>query len=89
MAALKALEGATRVDVLVTRVRYPEGKPNGVSLALVTRTKRPGLRVLFAGGEEDEKYTEGVGEFMPLPVDMPRLIETVSRLVQESRRSPI
>ena len=42
MSALKALERAQRVEVLVTPVVFPPGQPNGVSLALIARTQEAG-----------------------------------------------
>lgn len=83
--ALEAIEAAHRLRVLVTRVTFPEGKPNGVSLALVARTKRPGLKVVFAANAQWEEHTEGIGELVPHPVDLPKLVETVTCLVQSSR----
>jgi DNA-binding NtrC family response regulator len=59
MATLTALESAAHVEVLVTRVNFPEGKPNGVSLALVTRTKRPYLKVVFAAKPQHESSPKG------------------------------
>ena len=81
--ALNALEGAGHVDVLITRGRYPKGQPNGVSLALLLRTKQPGLKVVFTALAEYEQHFEGIGVFLPLPVDMPELVETVARLIDE------
>jgi DNA-binding NtrC family response regulator len=73
MVALKELERGERLDVLVTRVTFPEGTPNGVSLAQVLRLKRLGLKVIFVARAEREEYTEGVGEMLPHPVDLTRL----------------
>jgi DNA-binding NtrC family response regulator len=69
MSALKALERAQRVEVLVTRVVFPPGQPNGVSLALMAKLKRPGMKVLFAAQHETREHTEGLGEFLPAPAD--------------------
>jgi DNA-binding NtrC family response regulator len=80
MTALLALEAAQNVELLITRIEYQSG-PNGVSLALVTKRKRPALKVLFTALPETEQYAKGVGEFMPLPVDIPDLLETVSRML--------
>ena len=64
MAALDALETAPIVEVLITRVLLPEGQPNGVSLGLMARLKRPDVKVLFVARPDMEKHTEGVGEFL-------------------------
>jgi DNA-binding NtrC family response regulator len=44
MLALDALETARRVEVLITRVRFAAGMPNGVALSRMARVKRPGGR---------------------------------------------
>jgi DNA-binding NtrC family response regulator len=77
MKALLALEAGTRARVLVTRVDFGPGKPNGVALGLMGRLKRPGLKVVFVATEEVQPYTEGVGEFLPLPLDPEALAATV------------
>ena len=69
MSALKALERAQRVEVLVTPVVFPAGQPNGVSLALIAKLKRPGVKVLFAAEHETREHTEGLGDFLPAPAD--------------------
>jgi hypothetical protein len=40
MQALDALEGATTIEVLVTRVNFGEGKLNGVALARMAQLRR-------------------------------------------------
>ena len=83
MTALSALERAARADVLITRLTFPPGNPNGVSLTLMARVKWPGIKVLFAGREQMRAYTEGVGEFLPSPINVSELVETVTRLLAE------
>ena len=82
MAALDALENAQRVEVLITRVRFPPRKPNGIALALMARHKRPGIKVLFTARPEFAEHAEGVGEFMPMPVSPQELVASVGRLLQ-------
>jgi DNA-binding NtrC family response regulator len=87
MTALSELEAATSVEVLVTRVTFPAGTPNGVSLALVAKAKRPYLNVVFAAKAERQTLTEGIGELIPHPVDLTKLVARVTRLIDERRRS--
>jgi DNA-binding NtrC family response regulator len=47
IAAWDALEAARQTEVLLTRVLFQPGKSNGVALARMARTNRPGIRVLF------------------------------------------
>ena len=44
MDALAALDAAQRIEVLITRMQFPPGKPNGLALARMARHKRPGIR---------------------------------------------
>jgi DNA-binding NtrC family response regulator len=81
MSALKALERAQRVEVLVTRVVFPPGQPNGVSLALMAKLKRPGMKVLFAAQHETREHTEGLGEFLPAPADPVEIAALVGKML--------
>ena len=81
MAALNAIEASSRVRVLVTRVLFGPDKPHGVALALMVRVKRPGTKVVFVALEETEPYTEGLGVFLPMPLNPDILVATVSRLL--------
>ncbi len=47
MAAISVLEAPEQLELLVSRVVFPEGQPNGVSLARMARVKRPGVKILF------------------------------------------
>ena len=86
ITALSALEAAERADVLITRLSFPPGNPNGVSLARSARLRRPGIKVFFAGPEQLREYTEGVGEFLPSPISVSELVETVTRSLAEQHQ---
>ena len=86
MTALSALEAAERADVLITRLSFPPGNPNGVSLARIALLRRPGIKVIFAGGEQMREYAAGVGEFLPNPISVSELVETVTRLLSEQEQ---
>jgi CheY-like chemotaxis protein len=77
--ALSIMDGVAPVDVLVTRTFYPEGRPNGISLALMARRKRRGIKIVFTSREENERFTAGIGELVSHPVSFPALVEAVSR----------
>jgi DNA-binding NtrC family response regulator len=81
--ALTALENA-RFDILITRVRFAPGRPNGVSLAQMARLKRPGIKVLFTVAPENVEYTEGLGEFVSAPIDIPQLVAMVAKLASQT-----
>ena len=80
MSAIEALEAAQRVEVLVTRVVFPDGQPNGVALALMAKVKKPGVKVLFAARPDMEEHTEGVGEFLPSPADPADIVPLIGRM---------
>ena len=82
MAALDAIETGSRVRVLVTCVDFGAGKLNGVALARMLRLKRPSLKVLFLALPGDREYTEGLGEFLPMPIDPYILVDVVGRVLK-------
>jgi DNA-binding NtrC family response regulator len=80
MAALIAVEQAETVRVLVTRLNFPQGKPNGLSIASMLWAKRPSLKVIFIARADMAEFTGGIGELLTRPVDLPKLVEAVRRL---------
>ncbi len=82
MAALDALEAAERVEVLVTRVRFPEGTPHGVALAQMTRHKRPGIKVLLIARPDSASHVNGVGEVLATPVTADEVVEKVRAMLR-------
>jgi DNA-binding NtrC family response regulator len=81
MAALNAIETDSRIRVLVTRVVFGPDKPHGVALARMVRVKRPGTGVVFVARGEYEAHTEGLGVFLPMPLNPDILVATVGRLL--------
>ena len=81
MSAIDALERPQRIELLITRVRFPSGMPNGVALACMARLKRPGIKVLFTSFPEVRQHTDGIGEFLPRPLSTDELLETVARML--------
>ena len=81
MSALTALEAAHRVELLITRVLFPEGQPNGVALGRMARVKRPGVKVLLVGRPDTEAHTDGVGEFLPAGATASEIVETVEKML--------
>jgi DNA-binding NtrC family response regulator len=88
MDALALLETAERAELLITRVNFRPGTPNGVALARMARRKRRGIMVLFVAQEEMREYTDGAGELLPVPVGIPDLVDTVWGLLDQSSPSP-
>jgi hypothetical protein len=87
MTAIDALENEQPVDILITRVNFAPGQPNGVAFALMARVRRPGLNVLFVGLPERFPYTEGVGVLLPAPVNRRRRCGGCRRLARQSLKA--
>ena len=84
MLAWDALTAAHKVELLITRVRFPAGSPHGVALALHARDARPGVRVLFMAVPELRSHAEGLDMVMLLPVTPAEIVATVARLLAPS-----
>jgi len=83
MVALEALLAARSVELLITRIEFASGKPNGIALARMGRAKRPGMKVVFTARPEFAKDAEGLGAFLPLLADATDLVATVARLLRD------
>jgi hypothetical protein len=47
----------------------------------MTMAKRSGLKVVFAALPQYADYVEGLGPFLPMPVDLGELVGVVHRLL--------
>jgi DNA-binding NtrC family response regulator len=83
MAALDALDTARTIEVLVTRVQFAPGQPNGIALARMARIKRPGIRVLFVARPKFARDAADLGTFMAHPVSVADVAQAVGRLLVE------
>lgn len=83
MAALDAIESNSRVRVLVTRIDFGNGKLNGAALARMLLVKRPDIKVVYVGRPENERHVTVEGPYLPHPVDMNVLAETVCGLLPQ------
>jgi DNA-binding NtrC family response regulator len=79
MEALDALDTA-HFEILITRVRFPVGQPNGVALARMARMKQPSIKVAFTIAAEYVEDTKGLGEAVIIPIDLPELVATIAKL---------
>ena len=74
--------------IAVDVVRYPQhmaimnGTPQGASLAAMTLSQRPNIKVLFTALPEYTAYLEGMGAFLVLPVTIPDLVGAVDQLLR-------
>lgn len=81
LIALRTLEAGDNIEILITRVAFGAGKQHGLSLAMMAQRRRPALRVIFTALPEFEMDVIGVGEFLPLPVKVPGLVDLVAQLL--------
>ena len=81
MAALDALENGHSVELLVTCLDFQPGKPNGIALALMARTKCPGIKVLLTGPLDLAPFAEGIGQFIEAPVSVGEIVAAAVRLL--------
>jgi DNA-binding NtrC family response regulator len=89
---LEALGGGVdlglNVDVLITRIRFDDRRSNGVALARMVLAKKPGIKIIFVTKLENaQTLAEGLGEVVPHPVDLERLVERVRHLSVETSPS--
>jgi DNA-binding NtrC family response regulator len=85
MAALDALS-VPGTAMLVTRVRFGPGKLHGLALARMAMMKCPGIRILFTALPEFEADMDALGDFAPLPISMPDLVDAVGRAMTSADR---
>jgi DNA-binding NtrC family response regulator len=79
MIALDALESSVDISVLITDLEFSPGKPNGISLARMARIRRPGLQVVIVGRPEFAAHADGLGAFVPAPIDIADVVAIVGR----------
>jgi DNA-binding NtrC family response regulator len=81
--ALQELEQSRTTDVLVTSADFAPGYPKGISLARVTRRRRPLLKVIFVDRPEVAEDVAGESnDFVPTPVTGLEVARAVARLIQ-------
>jgi len=87
LPAISALEGKRKPDLLITRAKYPPGSPTGLSLARMALLKCPRIKVVITGDPALDEYTAGLGEFHPHPIDVPKLVAAVGRLLADKKQA--
>ena len=80
LAVLDEVYSAQPIELILTRVRFPSGKGNGVTMALTARHRRPDIKILFVALPVYAEYVAGVGEFMAAPAEIEDIIGAVRRL---------
>ncbi len=83
MVALDALEGAALIELLIASLDFPVGKPNGVSLALMARNRRPEMKVIFVGSPDYAQYSAGLGDIIPTPASASEIVQHATNLLDD------
>jgi DNA-binding NtrC family response regulator len=81
LEALLGLKEPQRVDLLITRVRFPPGKSNGMALARSAGLMHRDIKMLFVAAPEFREEVEAVGTFLAAPASIPDLVEVVGKLL--------
>jgi DNA-binding response OmpR family regulator len=55
-------ESASLIELLLTCVKFDDGRSNGQALALMTRSRRPNVKLLFMCAPGDEQHVSDLGE---------------------------
>jgi DNA-binding NtrC family response regulator len=85
MSALHMLEDAESVELLITSAEFQPKQPNGLALARMTKLRRPALKVIFANGPDIRPHVQDDGLFIPTPTTPASIIETVEKLMEQTR----
>ena len=81
LEALAALEHAQHVELLITKARFPKGNPNGASLALMAKTHRREVKVLFTTREEFRDVVSDIGELLVVPASDEEFLAAVRAML--------
>jgi DNA-binding NtrC family response regulator len=84
LGAPDTLAAAEPVELLITRVQFAAGQSNGPALALITRNKRPEVKVLFVCKQEYKQDVKDLGEFLAASAAIPEVVAAASRLLRSS-----
>jgi DNA-binding response OmpR family regulator len=85
MAALDEIT-TRRIDVLVTDIVMPQGKPHGLALARMARIQRPGFPVMFMTGYHDVAAKgDFPGPVFRKPVDIDELLTALGEVFTAGR----
>jgi DNA-binding NtrC family response regulator len=81
LAAMIAIDASPPIDVLITRMRFPEGQSNGVALALTARSVHKEIKILFFAALEFREETIELGAFLAAPTSVRDVVAAVEKLL--------
>ena len=86
LAAINAVERAETVRVLVTRDNFnARGDPNGISLVMMARQKRPKLKAVFLCSDETRTVVADYGIALRAPVEAAEIVRVVREVLAEEQ----
>jgi hypothetical protein len=77
MVALALLKQATDIELLVASTYFGRGKPTGAALALMTKLRRPDLKVIFTANPELVPLLEDIGRVIVEPISPSLVVEAI------------
>lgn len=86
LEASDALEAARRVELIITRLHFPHGRSNGVSLIQLARQRNRSVRAIFTETPGMESYVYDLGRYLAAPVALNDLMTAVSEELREYER---
>jgi len=81
VAAWDAIRGLSSARLLITKILFAPGKPNGLALAHARQSHKAALRVLFTDLPNTEAHVGELGIFLPLPVSTPDILRSVRSII--------
>src|SRR3978361_204441 len=81
MAALRELSSGSRIDLLLTDIVMPQGKPHGIALARMARMRRTRLPIVLMTGYDGlvRSDEELPGPILAKPIDMAALTAAIGK----------
>jgi DNA-binding NtrC family response regulator len=86
LEASDALEAARSVELIITRLHFPDGRSNGVSLIQLARQRNRAVRAIFTETPGMESYVHDLGRYIDMPVALNDLMTAVSEELCEYDR---
>jgi DNA-binding response OmpR family regulator len=89
MTALKMLDAATEVDLLLTDLVMPVGHPHGLALAKMGRWKRRDLAVIFMSRDPDLGSEIDGDTILLKPIDASSLLDAIEHRLAKLARPAV
>lgn len=88
LEAMVALDAPDRIQLLITRAAFADGRSNGFALARMLRLRRPAAKILFMARPEYETEAAEIGMVAPRGSSVKAILDLVrAALNSDSQRS--